>query len=233
MRRLSYANVMATLAFVVAAGGGTYAAAAATSSETIKACANKRTGDMRVLSGSKKCKGTERALKWNISGPSGAPGADGAPGLAGAKGADGAAGANGTNGTNGKDGTDGSPDTAAQVLAKVTGVDGSGSGLDADLLDGFDAASYGREVAVQDVTTNITTPNGGCTNFTSTVPAGVAESDYIIVEWTTIPAQTIGMATGVIDVTIPNPATVAVVRVCNINAGPLSTTLAYRLHFIR
>lgn len=36
----------------------------------------------------------------------------------------------------------GSPDTAAQVLAKILTVDGSGSGLDADLLDGLDAAAY-------------------------------------------------------------------------------------------
>jgi hypothetical protein len=30
----------------------------------------------------------------------------------------------------------GSPDTAAQVLAKLVTVDGTGSGLDADLIDG-------------------------------------------------------------------------------------------------
>lgn len=34
--------------------------------------------------------------------------------------------------------------TAAEILAALLGVDGSGSGLDADLLDGFDAAAFLR-----------------------------------------------------------------------------------------
>jgi len=42
----------------------------------------------------------------------------------------------------GPPGPQGSPDTAAQVLAKLVTVDGSGSGLDADLLDGQDGAYY-------------------------------------------------------------------------------------------
>ncbi|MCK5690667.1 tail fiber protein [Myxococcota bacterium] len=42
----------------------------------------------------------------------------------------------GQQGINGQDGVDGSPDTAAQILGKLITVDGTGSGLDADTLDG-------------------------------------------------------------------------------------------------
>jgi hypothetical protein len=38
----------------------------------------------------------------------------------------------------------GGSDTAAQILGKLTTVDGAGSGLDADTLDGIDSASFVR-----------------------------------------------------------------------------------------
>jgi hypothetical protein len=43
-----------------------------------------------------------------------------------------------------QDGADGSPDTPSQVLSKLTEVDGSGSRLDADLLDGRDSVQFAR-----------------------------------------------------------------------------------------
>lgn len=46
----------------------------------------------------------------------------------------------------------GSAYTAADVLAKVLTVDGSGSGLDADLLDGISSASFARVDAVSNFT---------------------------------------------------------------------------------
>ena len=60
----------------------------------------------------------------------GPAGVDGTPGVTGPQGPQGPAGANG------------SPDTAAQILAKLVMVDGSGSNLDADKLDGQDSAWY-------------------------------------------------------------------------------------------
>jgi hypothetical protein len=57
-------------------------------------------------------------------------------------GARGIAGARGTRGPTGPRGPNGSPDTAAQVLAKVVQVDGSGSTLDADKLDGIDSLGF-------------------------------------------------------------------------------------------
>lgn len=55
-------------------------------SSTIKACAKKSSGAMRLIDSSKKCKSSERTLTW------------GAKGTTGAKGARGTAGSNGTNG---------------------------------------------------------------------------------------------------------------------------------------
>jgi hypothetical protein len=55
------------------------------------------------------------------AGPLGQAGKDGAPGLAG---------------------EDGSPDTPAQVRDKLAAVDGTGSGVDADLLDGLESTTF-------------------------------------------------------------------------------------------
>jgi hypothetical protein len=91
---------------------------------TIKACIKKRApgkGALRVIDHNKRCSSREVTLTWNQKG---SPGLQGAPGEAGAPGQQGTPGANG------------SPDGGAQILAKLAGVDGSGSGLDADLLDG-------------------------------------------------------------------------------------------------
>lgn len=73
------------------------------------------------------------------NGPAGPKGADGA---AGPKGADGAAGQAGTAGASGPTGASGSPDTPAQVLAKLLQADGPDSGVDADTLDGSSSATF-------------------------------------------------------------------------------------------
>ena len=76
------------------------------------------------------------------TGPTGAKGDTGAAGPTGPQGPSGLTGATGAPGPQGPAGADGSPDTAAQVLAKLVSVDGSGSGLDADLLDGSHASAF-------------------------------------------------------------------------------------------
>ena len=48
----------------------------------------------------------------------------------------------GPQGEQGVQGPAGSPDTGAQILGKLASVDGSGSGLDADLLDGTSAGGF-------------------------------------------------------------------------------------------
>lgn len=83
----------------------------------------------------------------NLKGATGATGATGAKGDTGATGptgSQGPAGATGPTGPQGPAGADGSPDTAAQVRAKLVTVDGSGSGIDADLLDSSHASAFAR-----------------------------------------------------------------------------------------
>ena len=126
---LTYANIAATLAVVIAMGGGAYAAALA-GDKPITACVVKSgpgKGDVRIISKGT-CAGSERTVTWNRTGEDGAPGAAGPAGAPGATGADGLPGA---------PGAAGSPDTPAQVLAKLVTVDGAGSSLDADTLDGL------------------------------------------------------------------------------------------------
>ncbi|MEZ4472881.1 MAG: hypothetical protein R3F60_19265 [bacterium] len=65
-------------------------------------------------------------------------------GLVGPAGPAGAPGPAGPQGPAGPAGGNGSPDTPAQVLGKLVQVDGAGSGLDADLLDGLDATRFMR-----------------------------------------------------------------------------------------
>ncbi len=62
---------------------------------SIKACAKKSNGAMRLIDVSKKCKKSERTLTWGTQGSAGATGATGPEGTAGATGATGATGSNG------------------------------------------------------------------------------------------------------------------------------------------
>ena len=108
---LTYANVVASLALALVVGGGTYAASAQRAGEeVIKACVVKKgaaKGDVRITKSA--CKSSERSVQWNQTGVAGVAGVAGPAG---------------------------SPDTPAQVLSKLATVDGAGSGLDADTLDG-------------------------------------------------------------------------------------------------
>lgn len=99
-------------------------------------------------------------------GPQGIPGppGTGAPGPAGPPGADSTV--PGPPGATGPAGASGSPDTAAQVLAKLITVDGAGSGLDADLLDGKDSTAFGT---VTNIATSGTGISGGPITATGTL----------------------------------------------------------------
>ena len=64
-------------------------------------------------------------------------------------------GATGPPGLQGEPGPAGSPDTGSQILGKLAPVDGAGSGLDADLLDGISAGGVvqsGQNVGGSDLT---------------------------------------------------------------------------------
>lgn len=64
--------------------------AASANSSTIVACANKKSGALRIAY--KKCKKKERAITWGSTGPQGPAGPQGAPGATGSQGATGSAG---------------------------------------------------------------------------------------------------------------------------------------------
>ena len=79
------------------------------------------------------------------AGPNGADGAQGAVGPIGPEGPQGPQGVRGPEGPQGPAGGNGSPDTPAQVLGKLVGVDGQGSGLDADSFDGLNSNQFLRK----------------------------------------------------------------------------------------
>ena len=103
-------------------------------------CAKKSTGKVRLVPPNAACRANEVRLATVAYGPPGVRGPKGATGATGATGAAGATGAQGPQGEQGKQGEQGpagSPDTPQQVLDKLLTVDGPGSGLNADLLDGL------------------------------------------------------------------------------------------------
>lgn len=75
--------------------------------------------------------------RW-VGDPTGLQGPEGPAGPAGP------AGPRGARGPAGQSGGDGSPDTPAQVRDKLVQVDGAGSGIDADLVDGLHADRFMR-----------------------------------------------------------------------------------------
>jgi len=87
------------LVATVISAGVTYAVAS-TSSETITACAHKKTGDLRIMTG-QKCKKSERAVSWSAGAAQAAQGASGPKGDTGAPGTQGAPGTDGLPGSNG------------------------------------------------------------------------------------------------------------------------------------
>lgn len=152
----------------------------------------------------------------------GSPGPEGEPGLKGDKGDPGSPGANGTScrvspapggatvactdGTSatisdGAPGLAGSPDTPEQVLVKLQGVDGGGSGLDADLLDGLDSTDFvsarggsvgdlvvegaltaNRGVTFPDGTTQTSAATGGATAISNVVLVASAGGDFTSIQ---------------------------------------------------
>jgi hypothetical protein len=68
------------------------AVAPAASAARLYTCVNTKSGAMRLVAATAKCKHGERKLSWNAAGPAGAQGAPGSPGVAGSPGA---AGSNG------------------------------------------------------------------------------------------------------------------------------------------
>lgn len=125
--RISYANVVATLALILAVGGTAFAATSPGSSApaTLKLCAAKRNGDLRLLSGGGACKSSERAVLVDRQGSTGAAGPAGPAGTPGAQGERGPQGERGTPGERGPAGPGTvltSPDGRFTVAATNNGI---------------------------------------------------------------------------------------------------------------
>jgi Collagen triple helix repeat (20 copies) len=106
-RRLSFltpSRAIAAASVAALAVSGGLALAATSSSPVIRACANKKTGALRLAS---KCHHNERRISWNQTGLQGSPGAQGPRGLAGARGLTGATGVTGATGGTGAQGKEG------------------------------------------------------------------------------------------------------------------------------
>ena len=92
--RLTYANVVATAALVLAMGGGAYAAISSIPGPdgVIHGCYAKKGGGLRLVGAGAKCAKGERAIAFNQRGPQGTTGTQGLQGVQGLQGAAGAQG---------------------------------------------------------------------------------------------------------------------------------------------
>jgi hypothetical protein len=104
--RLTYANVMSTVAVFIALGGGAYAASSGfvSSGGAIHGCVTKHGGALKVVRTGSRCPKGARSLIFDVRGARGLPGARGPAGPAGAP------------GTPGHDGAPGPPGTPAASL---------------------------------------------------------------------------------------------------------------------
>ena len=167
------------------------AAAAGTtpSKQPLYACVTESYKTLNLTTKNAVCPSGQRKITLGGLGPRGKRGARGrrgAPGPQGPAGPQGVPGPKGDAGPRGETGPAGSPDTPAQLLAKLTTVDGAGSGLDAELLGGSPigdlqrritgscpAGQFLRSVAVDGGVTCGTDANGGGDITAVTAGAGL------------------------------------------------------------
>lgn len=162
-------------------------------------------------------------------GPAGVVGPAGAAGPKGADGPTGVAGATGSvgpTGPQGDKGADGSPDTAEQVLTKIKTVDGSGSGLDADTLDGLDSTSLAKYSNVVQI--NQTTPMAaGANEYWFTF--GYSASQLVV--WQVIPTTTGGKLRLEVEAEAGASNTITYwLRV--VNTGTVATAYQVKRHYV-
>jgi hypothetical protein len=147
--RLTYANVMSTVAVFVALGGGAYAAVSSIPGPdgVIHGCYAKRGGNLRLIAAGRRCSKRETAIAFNQQGQRGRPGGRGATGSRGFNGAQGGAGARGEQGPPGSGAS-----TFATALAR-----GAGPATLATLSNGIQVTGT---CGVIDVSINVGTADG-------------------------------------------------------------------------
>jgi hypothetical protein len=110
-----------------------FTANAVLASEQITACANKKSGNMRVVDNANMCDAKEYALTWNIAGIQGPAGEQGITGDIGPKGDTGAQGSKGKQGMAGANGQQGPQgEQGEQGEQGIAGMDGLPSVYDGD-----------------------------------------------------------------------------------------------------
>jgi hypothetical protein len=112
-RVLRRALVLGGLCVVVAAVASVAWAITSANDKVMVACANKKSGALRLVAVAKDCRKTERAVTWNQQGLRGLPGPRGVAGENGLDGEDGIDGEDGVDGDDGSDGVDGLDGTDA------------------------------------------------------------------------------------------------------------------------
>lgn len=150
---------------------------------------------------------------------------------AGAQGPAGAVGPQGPKGDKGDPGLNGSPDSPAQVLEKLKQVDGPGSGLDADTLDGTDATGFLRIVGTATPAFNVASvPADSCADRSSFGILGLQVTDFLLVERQAAPTS------GIVDSFRigPGPNPQVLYAVCNTTAAPVDPPQAgFRILAVR
>lgn len=104
--KLSNRFVIVVLLAIVLVGGATWAWAQG-GDDTIHACVNNSSGEIKIVGSDDTCKQNETLLTWSIAGPTGAQGDTGDPGPQGPMGDSGPAGDDGATGATGDTGTTG------------------------------------------------------------------------------------------------------------------------------
>lgn len=161
-RRSRLLFILALLAMLVASTlAPAPAGAQNTTSQRLYACVTKAYKTLNLSTKTRPCPRGQRKITWNVTGVAGPRGKDGSPGAPGAPGTPGNPGAPGAGGpvgdqgpvgpqgpvgAQGPIGPAGSPDTPADILAKLITVDGAGSGLDTELFAGSPATDFQRRV---------------------------------------------------------------------------------------
>ena len=115
------------------------------------------------------------------------------------------------------------PDTAQQVLAKLQQVDGSGSGLDADTIDGINSTALPRIVGIAQPGFQVdSVPGDTCADQATFGILGLQATDFLLVQRQTPPTS--GILESFRIVTDPNPF--VMYAVCNTTAAPLDPPIA-------
>jgi Collagen triple helix repeat (20 copies) len=205
---------MFKLSVVVAAGlllcgasGYAIAQSGSAAPRTIKACAQKSDGALRL---GRKCRKGERRVTWSARGPAGLTGPAGQPGAAGQDGAQGPAGANGANGTNGTNGTSGTSTGETFFASLGFGANfGGGGACDATPFGGPTIAITVPSGSYAQVMASVTVQRAGGTSNTACVR--VDSTDVQFSSSTNLAAETRyiqrGSASGTTDPLAAQPLT--------------------------